>query len=560
MPTIFAPSLVRNLDGSYKVFAGITYNGPSYCLYIVRKFDSLILSPNKLVVFDIKGNQRIKVEIKTISVKIKKGYMRRILNILSKNWILIGVIFVGIFLRFYRLEGFVTFLGDQGRDATVIRRILTGEHFPAIGAPTSIGQVYLGPFYYYFITPWLLFFNYQPVGLAFGVAFLSAIGLLINYYVVKELFDNKVALISTFLMSFSSVMIDFSRFSWNPNLLPLFTLLTVYFVIKGLETNKWYFFALVGAFLSFSIQLHYLALFLIPPIAILFINKLIIKLKQSNNEAMKQLKNYLFMILSFVLFSSPLIVFDLRHQFLNTKNFIALFQSSRTNLITKINSLFDTFYFLNFYSFNISLNKLLTFALLLFIFLIFISLIKQRSHLRTILIFFILSVLEMALYNGPKHAHYFGVLYPLYFIIISYFLMYPKKLVWEKFIVIFFVIGFIFLNSQKYPYFRYPPNNQINSAKKIAQKISDNINKKKFTVTALPEKYSDSTYRYFLEIWGKRAIEKDSLEKSDELFVVCEKKCHPIIGNPQWDIAYFAPNKIVGEWKVGNVRIYKLIR
>ena len=40
--------------------------------------------------------------------------MRRILNILAKNYlVLIGVLLVGVFLRFYRLEGFVTFLGDQ---------------------------------------------------------------------------------------------------------------------------------------------------------------------------------------------------------------------------------------------------------------------------------------------------------------------------------------------------------------------------------------------------------------------------------------------------------------
>ena len=134
--------------------------------------------------------------------------MRRILNILTKNYlVLIGILLVGVFLRFYRLEGFVTFLGDQGRDAIIVKRIITLEHFPAIGAPTSIGQVYLGPFYYYFIAPWLLFFNYQPIGLAFGVAFFSSLYLLINYLIVKELFDKKIALISTILLSFSSVLI-----------------------------------------------------------------------------------------------------------------------------------------------------------------------------------------------------------------------------------------------------------------------------------------------------------------------------------------------------------------
>src|SRR4030042_5978400 len=111
--------------------------------------------------------------------------MRRILNILTNNWILIMVLIIGVFLRFYKFTGFVTFLGDQGRDAIIIKRILTFEHFPAIGAPTSIGQVYLGPFYYYFIAPWLLFFNFNPIGLAIGVGFFSSLFLLINYLIVK---------------------------------------------------------------------------------------------------------------------------------------------------------------------------------------------------------------------------------------------------------------------------------------------------------------------------------------------------------------------------------------
>ena len=126
--------------------------------------------------------------------------------------------------------------------------------------------------------------------------------------------------------------------------------------------------------------------------------------------------------------------------------------------------------------------------------------------------------------------------------------------------IVFFISGYIFLNFQKYYFLRNQPNNQITFAKNIAQKIYDNVKADKFTVTALPEKYSDSTYRYFLELYRKRPIEKDSLERADELFLVCEKKCNPIIGNPQWDIAYFAPNKIIGEWNINDVRIYKLIR
>lgn len=482
--------------------------------------------------------------------------MRRILNILTNNWALVIAFIAGVFLRFYKFSGFTTFLGDQGRDAIVVKRILSLEHFPAIGAPTSIGQVYLGPFYYYFIAPWLMFFQLNPIGLAFGVAIFSLLYLLINYFIVKELVNKKTALISTIFLSFSAILIDFSRFSWNPNLLPLFTLLTVYFVIKSTKTNKWYFFALSGAFISFSIQLHYLALFLIPPIFIIYL----IDLLKEKQQLIRKFVYLFICLFSFIFFSSPLIIFDLRHNFLNSKLFLALFQSSGTGLLTKINSLFDTFFYLNLYSFNINLNKFFIYVLLLFIFVILLTLTKKSSSIKKIIFIFILTILGMSLYSGPKHPHYFVVLYPLYYVIVSYLFASLNLSSWEKYLTLFFIFGFIFLNYQKYPYFRNPSNNQITLAKNIAQKILNNIEKKKFTVTALPEKYSDSTYRYFLEIWGKRAIEKDSLEKADEMFVVCEKKCDLIIGNPMWDIAYFAPNKIVGEWEVEDVKIYKLIR
>lgn len=466
------------------------------------------------------------------------------------------MLIAGVFLRFYKLSGFTTFLGDQGRDVIILKRIITLEHLPAIGAPTSVGQVYLGPFYYYFIAPWLLFFKYHPIGPVVGVALFSSLYLVINYFIVKELVDKKTALVSTVFLSFSSVLIELSRFSWNPNLLPLFTLLTIYFLVKSIQNRRWYFFALAGAFLSFSIQLHYLALFILPAIGIIYGCYLIKNLK----DIKKLVFNFSLFTLNFSLFSAPLIVFDLRHQFLNSKNFIKLFQQSGTSLGTKINSLFDSFYYLNFYSFHINLNKLLVYILLFFLIIAYVTLYKQKSQIKTFLLFFLLTIFFMSLYSGQKHPHYFGVLYPMYYVIVAYFLAFSHDFTLGKILLILFVSGFVFLNFQKYPYFRYPANNQINLAQKVARKIYDNVKAHKFTVTALPEKYSDSTYRYFLELWKKRPIEKDSLEKAEELFLVCEKKCDPVIGNPQWDIAYFAPNKIENEWTVGNVRIYKLVR
>src|SRR3990167_886072 len=120
------------------------------------------------------------------------------------NRIFILILLFGILLRFYQLEEFITFLGDQGRDAIVLKRIVTFEHFPAIGAPTSVGQVFLGPFYYYFIAPWLWLTQLNPLGPALGVATFSSLLILINYFAVKDLFDRTTALISSTLITLSA--------------------------------------------------------------------------------------------------------------------------------------------------------------------------------------------------------------------------------------------------------------------------------------------------------------------------------------------------------------------
>lgn len=450
----------------------------------------------------------------------------------------------------------MTFLGDQGRDAIIIKRILTGEHFPAIGAPTSVGQVYLGPFYYYFIAPWLLLFKFQPIGLAFGVAVFSSLYLLINYLIVKELFDKKIALISTIFLSFSSVLIDFSRFSWNPNLLPLFALLTIYFVIKSLQTNKWYYFILLGAFLSFSIQLHYLALFLIPPIGILFLSSLY---QKSIKQLISQFYNFFISVLSFIIFSSPLIIFDLRHNFLNSKLFLALFKSSGTSFASKINSFFDSFYYLNFYSFNINLNKIFIYVLLVFLLIILFTLIKKSSNSKIFLLTFFITILGMSLYSGPKYPHYFGILFPLYFIIISYFLASLNQSSFGKIMIVFFISGYIFLNFQKYYFLRNQPNNQIAHAEKVAQFLNKKIGKEKFNFAVQPDGDPEDAYLYFLELKGKVPLDRKKLEVGNEMFVVCGNDCD-LKNTKSWNINMFGKFKIVNQWKTEGIKIYKLIR
>lgn len=462
------------------------------------------------------------------------------------------------FLRLYRLGDFVTFLGDQGRDATIIKRILNLEHLPAIGPPSSIGQIYLGPFYYYLISPFLLIFNYNPLGLAFGVSILSIFALIIIYFVTKKEINTQIAIFFLILLAFSTTNIDLSRYSWNPNLLPIFAFFTLYFFYKLIKNNKIFDAVLFGAFLSFSIQLHYLAVFLIFPI-------IFISIQKPNHGSWKKFLydkiKLLIAFIVFIIFSFPLIFFDLRHQFINSKNFLKLFTNggvvSNSSYLSRLPETISSFFQ---HVFKTSLPHLV--ILLFFSYLIIYLLLNSRRinlfirlHLLNVLFF----LFAFSLLNSQRHPHYYGTIYYSFFLIIACLFANLKSYVKYILILVFF-ISYIRLNAKYYYFLTNKPNNQIQQAQIIAKSIFNNIVSHPYQSVPLPSGQTDGHIRYFLEIYGKKPLEENSLENPKELYILCfAPKCYPILGNPQWQIASFLNARIDKMWETQGVKIYKLI-
>lgn len=483
--------------------------------------------------------------------------MRRITNILSKNWAALIVIIAATFFRFYRLGEFATFLADEGRDAIIIKRIVTFEHWPAIGAPTSVGHVFLGPFYYYFIAPWLLIFNFNPSGLAYGMAVFSTVSLIIFYFLLKKEFGSRNAFISLILASFSYVLIDSSRFSWNPNPLPFFSFLTAYFFIKAVQSGKYYFFILFGAFLSFSIQLHYLALGLaLPMIIYLFFD-----LYRNRSALIKRLLSYSMAVLSFTLFISPLIIFDLRHDFLNSKSLLSLLESGAGigggGILKKI---IDTFSLTNLYLFNVNFGFGITITIFFLILIFFIfSWFNKNKSLTIYTLFFFGTVTVVAFYPGPKHSHYLGTIYLFYIILIGTALGdISKQSILGKALTIIFLACFTYLNVINYNFLRSEPNNQIGQAKEIAQFIKKKIISPKFNFAVQPDGWQEDSYLYFLELDGKVPQDRRQAKVGDEMIVVCGNPCDPVKSR-SWNITMFGKAKIEGQWQINGVTIYRLV-
>ena len=70
----------------------------------------------------------------------------------NQNALLSLILLFSAFLRLYKIEDYMTFLGDQGRDVLIVYNILHG-HLTLLGPTSSVGGFFLGPFYYYFMAP-----------------------------------------------------------------------------------------------------------------------------------------------------------------------------------------------------------------------------------------------------------------------------------------------------------------------------------------------------------------------------------------------------------------------
>lgn len=516
----------------------------------------------------------------------------KILNLKSRifrNWEIILILLISAFLRLYRVRDYMTFLGDEGRDAIVVYNILHGK-LTLLGPTASVGGFFLGPIYYYFMAVFTFIFNYDPVGPSVMVALFGIATVWLIYKISNDFFGKYAAIITALLYAISPVVVAYSRSSWNPNPLPFFSLLVLYLSYKALITNKKYLLLISGFFLGIAIQLHYLALFLgvVLGVYILLSNiKSVRKLPKLISELVVQ---YVLIFTGFLIGWSPFLAFEFRHGFSNIRSiFNFVFHSGQTGENNQFFAIiYDVFFRLfgrlvvNFPSpERVNFNNPIFSAWYLFIlFLGILSLIiltlkvykslnKNSNEYNKYLLLFswiFFGVLLFGFYKKAIYEYYFGFMFPLPFMLVGFSISeLKKKLPKLGKILIPILVGVLALvNIQGVP-FRYEPNRQLNQMEQVAKFVFEKTGEKPFNFALITGSNSDYAYRYFFTVWGKPPVtiensQKDPLRKSvtNQLLVVCESlPCQPV-GHSLWEIAGFGRAEIVGEWNVSVVKVYKL--
>ena len=471
-------------------------------------------------------------------------------------WILVIILALSAFLRLYKIGEYMTFLGDEGRDMIIVRRFLVEFHPPLIGPGTSVGSMYLGPLYYYMMAIPVLLANFSPVGPAVMVAILGVLTVFLIWFIGREWFGKLAGLVSALLYAISPTIIIFSRSSWNPNIMPFFSLLSIYAIWKVWKEKEYKWMIVLGISLAFVLQSHYLGLLLIPTLFIFWL--------------MSPPPKYysLFAVSLFTILMSPLLFFDLRHGWTNLKAIEAFFTTNKDIGFSVSHYFSNVSSVLTMISANLisAKNIFLSFSTLALFLLVLIWVYKNKkfkSALGILVIWMITGILGISLYKGPIYDHYLGFLFPAPFLILGAVAQnIIKNKVWGLIFGVY-LLSLVFVNSVNSPVLS-APNMQMPRAITVARVIEEKANGERFNLATISDLNNRDVYKYFLMIWGDKVVDTDpsstQFTVTDQLFVVCEKPrevCDPIHDPSAW-ITNFGWTKIVDEWEVWGGTLFKL--
>lgn len=472
--------------------------------------------------------------------------------------ILTVLILVAVFFRFWQIRDYVVFLGDEGRDMIIMRNMVKDIRPVFLGPTASVGGFYLGPVYYWMAAPFLALSMFDPVGPAVMVAAFGVATVFLLYKFLKEVSGFWPGVLSGLLYATAPLIVRYSRSSWNPNPLPFFALLQIYSIYLAISRKKPLYFLIAGLSFGIAIQLHYLAIMLIP------ISFLIIAL---NSNFKSWAKTAILLAVGAAVTFSPFLTFEIRHNFPNFKTIFEFVTRQSTHGYGSSNLIWIISNSGNIFLEEIS--KLRGTPLTEFVFwflaaagIIILSKNWQNTGKKLVftisVIWFLGGLAALRFYSGQLFDYYYGFMFPAPFLIFGTI----AGDLWRRNVFKLIFISFtifalaVFLENG---FWRSPPNRLIDQTVRVSDFVIEKAQNQPYNFALISANNSDHAYRYFLEIKGAKPLDLETMV-TQQLLVVCEsKKCAPL-GHPSWEIAGFGRGEISGEWQLPDIgiRVFRL--
>lgn len=421
--------------------------------------------------------------------------------------------------RIIHLSELFHFTYDESVFAFVGKRMFVNGHIPLIGGVTPF-HVHLSPYFYWLSGVLLFLSKLDPRGWGIFAGLLAALTAMLLYFIVRESFSKNTAVISSILYVFSTYINIYDRHYWGLVFNHISSLLVIFSLHKIIQ-RKYNYYLLLSAVTAFSFHADGSTWIYIPLILLT-----LLKFKPSLNNVKAKLA-----ILIFILSFLPLLIFDLRKNFVNIGGLSTYFTEARQTSNFSLNRLFFSLTFVPktlskiLFNPNIDLSKeysycisdvqykltivnpiliLLTCLVVICCFLNINNMFKNKN-LWIIKTFLLILIIGAVVYTGiigrPIFEHYLSTIFLPFIIMIAFLVgqIYSKH---KKF-VIFFLLLFILLNTHYLNKLSHPYGFDLKY--KAVRWAVDNV-KTDFALDSLSVCYKYNGYRYLYYLAGKEPV------------------------------------------------------
>lgn|GEM_PF-471814 len=350
----------------------------------------------------------------------------------TKNLVLAGVFLMFGFARFYNLNGRIGFGWDEERDAIIASGILSGK-LTLIG-PRVIGPegFFLPPWFFYLLTPFYLLYSGDPHAMVLFIVVSCTLFFILSYKVLGNIFSKETAIIFIALWSINVFSVSLDTTAWNPVLIPTIFIALLYIAHKDITKKNNIWSIILGFIFGLGISFHFQFVFVFPLVLIIIANKSASKVSLVGT------------ILGLIASFSPLILFDLRHNFLNTKLFVGFFTKSTEPL-----SLSFVYVWTNVIGSALTFFRSWVLSVAVYIAGILMSLdvynktsdSRAKRIVKGVGLSWLVIPLFFVFYRQRPSEYYFSVCIVMFFVILSLYL----ALLWQKRKFIFYFISGVIL-------------------------------------------------------------------------------------------------------------------
>src|SRR3990167_4745585 len=152
---------------------------------------------------------------------------------------LLAIMGISLFLRVFKLNELMMFIGDQGLFYLPARDMILYGTIPLVGPETSHPWIHHGALWTYVLAIILWLFQFNPLAPAYFIAILGVITIFLFYVTLNSMFDRRTAILGSILYATSPLIVMNARMPYHTSPIPFFVIILFFLSFKLVKGNSW---------------------------------------------------------------------------------------------------------------------------------------------------------------------------------------------------------------------------------------------------------------------------------------------------------------------------------